>query len=129
MLHDAFHHPFAQSATPERFEHEYIPDVSVGRTVRDDARKSYLLSICVQAEAQRVLDGTGDNLARDAFGPIAICQEPVDNIQVKLLAIGANREFAFAVFVGLGLNGSRRHTLSSDVHLILNIRARIVLET
>src|ERR1700676_1517420 len=106
MLHDTLHQPFSQAAAAERFEHEHVSDVSVGRVVGDYSRESDLLALGIQSEAQRVLDGTSDHVTRDSLGPITLNQEFMDYGHVNQSTIGANGELAFAVFTGLlGLRG------------------------
>src|ERR1700674_567335 len=125
MLHDTFHQPLAQTAPTERFEHEYVSNIGVGGVVGNDARKSDLLALRIQSEAQRVLNGTGDNLAWDTLGPVALGQETMDNIQVESLTIGADGECTFAELSLLrGLTGLRRHTPS----VILNKHLAISLQ-
>src|SRR5271165_16669 len=97
MPHDLFHEPLPQAATAKRLEHEYISDVSVGRVVGDHARESHLLVLCVNSEAERVLDRAGYNVPRDSLRPVALGQETMDDIQINPFMIGADGKLTFAV--------------------------------
>src|SRR5271166_6285448 len=97
MPHDTFHEPLPQAATAKRLEHEYISDVSVGRVVGDHARESHLLVLCVNSEAERVLDRAGYNVPRDSLRPVALGQETMDDIQINPFMIGADGKLTFAV--------------------------------
>src|SRR5579864_5974931 len=80
MLHDTFHQPFSQAAGAERFQHEYVSNISVGRVVGDNASETDLLAFHIHSEAQRVPDGTGDDVASDSLGPVASGQETMNHV-------------------------------------------------
>lgn len=86
-----------------RFQDEHIANVSIGRIVRDHTGKPHLSPIAIHSKTKRILDGAGHDFTRNSFGPIAFCQETVDEIQIQSFVIRTDDEFAFAVFCSLWL--------------------------
>jgi hypothetical protein len=50
-------------------------------------------------EAQRMLEGAGDDVLGDALCPIGLGQESVDRIQIQLGRVGADDEVSVTVFL------------------------------
>src|ERR1700683_1556140 len=98
MLDNTLHQPLAQAAAAMRFQHKNVAEVSHGGEIADDASKTYLrAAVFVNAEAQRMLDRTRDNVSRNAPGPIAIGKKAVNHIQIDALTIGADQKLAAPV--------------------------------
>src|SRR5437879_5267524 len=82
MPHDALHEPLTQPAPAIRLQHKHVAKISEGCEIADDARKSDLpgfsVGLIINAEAQRMLDRPGHNVAWNVLSPVAIRQEPVN---------------------------------------------------
>ena len=77
MLHDAFHHPLAQTAPAMCFQHKNIAQIRHCCEVADHPGKSNLLAApFVNAKTQRVLNRPRHDFTRNSFCPIAIGQKP-----------------------------------------------------
>jgi hypothetical protein len=82
VRHDDFHEPGAEAAALVGFEDENVGEVSIRRSIGDDAGETDLLPSAVHSETQGIANGARDNLARNAFAPIGAREKPVDDIEV-----------------------------------------------
>src|SRR5437868_4961212 len=82
MLHDAFHEQLSQSLASARFDHKQVTNVSVCRVVRDHTRKAHLLPAAIWSKAKRILDRARHHFAGYPLGPVGLCQETIDQIQI-----------------------------------------------
>src|SRR5216684_6954637 len=99
MLNDALHQPLAETTPAMRFQHENVAEIPDGGVIADDSRKSCLsAATIINAKAQRVLDRTRHNFARDACGPVAVGKETVNDGQIQTFAVSANQKIASAMF-------------------------------
>src|SRR5207245_11291802 len=78
VFHDALHHPLAQAVTTVRFQYKHITEISISRTIGNHTSKTRLFFCMVHAEAQRVLNGTSDDLLWNPFCPVALSQKSMD---------------------------------------------------
>jgi len=89
MRHDALHQAFGQALTAMAFQHKDIGDESEGRFIRDDAGEAGQRLSLVETEAERVLDGTLHDIARNAARLVAVfVQKAMDGIKVEPRGIG-----------------------------------------
>src|SRR5581483_6706316 len=99
MIQDAADQPLAQAMPAKSLKNKYIGDVSISGVVGDDAGDSDLLFPSKYAEAQRILNGTGDHLVRDLSCPIGFGQKTMNYVQVEQGTVGADRESAAMTFL------------------------------
>src|ERR1700731_5235848 len=98
MLHDALHEPLTQSATTMRLEHEYVPQIGVGGAIADHAGEANLRAFrIINAKAQRMLDGSRHDLARDTFRPVRVREKAANDLQIQEFAVCANQETAMTM--------------------------------
>src|ERR1700756_4953084 len=101
IFHYAFHQPFPQALAAVFVQHKYVADVGIGGVVGDHTSKTDLLSLVIKSEAQRVLNGTCNDVLGNAFSPIAFRKKGVDRIQVQPAAIGTDDELAATILLRL----------------------------
>lgn len=114
MLHDALDPVLAQAVSPMRLHNEHVSNRGVGSKVADDPGEANLrAATIITATAQRVLDRSRDDVARDSFGPIAIRPESVNHLQIEASMIGANQELTLSRLYNRVRIGrlSKRHLL------------------
>src|SRR5215467_10349696 len=70
MRHDGGHEALPHPVAAGRLESEHIADVGESGAVADHAGEADLAAVLEGAEAERVLDGAGDRLARHALRPV-----------------------------------------------------------
>lgn len=92
MLQDALHQQFAQTSTAETIKHENVADIGVGRKVRDDAGKANLLLSPIHAKTKRILNRPLDGFSRNAFGPVTIREEAMNQGSIKAPLVGGDAE-------------------------------------
>ena len=81
-----------------RFQNKNIAQVGYSGEVADYAGKANLGTlVIINPEAQRMLDGARDGLARDAFGPITICEEVINDLKIEPSGIRADEELSATV--------------------------------
>src|SRR5262245_52151737 len=81
MRHDGFDQRLAETVSLFRRVDEDIGQPGERRAVGDDARKAYLPRTgTVEPEGQRVGDRAGEELTRDAAGPVALLVEVAVNV-------------------------------------------------
>ena len=69
------------------FQYEHIADIRHRGKIADDPGKADLrTATIIDAKAQGVLDGSCNDIPRDALGPVAVCQESVNHFEIR----GAN---------------------------------------
>jgi len=82
-----------------RFQHENVAEIRDGGVITDDSRKSCLsAATIINAKAQGVLDRSRHNITRDAFCPVAVGKETVNDGQIQTFAVSANQKIASAMF-------------------------------
>jgi hypothetical protein len=83
------HEPLAMALAAMGRHYEHIDQVGECGVIRDDPGERYLVCSEDPPEAQRVLDGALDELARDSSRPVRLfTQETVDEIPVEFRSIG-----------------------------------------
>lgn len=84
MSGDELKDGLGEAAAAVRLEHVNVAEVGERGEIGDDAGESDLMAFWrVDADAERVFERAGDDLARDARGPVAARQEGVDGVDVE----------------------------------------------
>ena len=80
----AFDEPLAQVEPAMLRIDENVAEVRVRGAVGHDARETHLARFAVETEAQRIVDGAGEDRLRDAGGPVALAREEgVDRREIE----------------------------------------------
>src|ERR1051326_2434789 len=90
MPHDALHQPAGKTSSTVIRNNENISQIREGREIRDNAGKADLLLSEVNAETNRVLDGSFHRFSRNSRSPVGICQEFMDHDGIDARRIGAD---------------------------------------
>lgn len=99
MPRNALHQPLAQPAAAMALEYKHIADLRDGGKIADHSGEANLCARpVVNAETECMLNRPRDNFPRNAIGPVAVCQKPVNYIQTQAFAVGADKIFAAPVF-------------------------------
>ena len=83
MRHDAFHHPLAEGLSAIIFVDEDIAEIGKDCMISYDTRKADLFTAIVDAEVQRMLDGTFDQVARTFICPVGAGEKITNGFDVK----------------------------------------------
>src|SRR5258706_13706147 len=95
MLDDAHHQPLAQSAAAIRFQYEYIAEICESGEIADHPGETHLRSaVFINSKTEGVLNRPRHDLSGNAFRPIAVRQEIVDQVQVETRAFATDTELA-----------------------------------
>src|SRR5262249_14215378 len=70
MIHNLPHKQPCQTPPSMRFQNEYIGQISESCKVRNNPRKSDLMTFVINAEAERILDCFSDHVDRNSFSPV-----------------------------------------------------------
>ena len=96
VSNDDVHQPDAQATPARRRVDEHVGHVGEGGAVAHDARESDLALLLEDPERDRVADGAGDRLARNAGRPVGLAQPAPDGVEVEARRIrrdGMRRPF------------------------------------
>jgi hypothetical protein len=87
VVENAAEHPFAESFALMGVGNHDVAQVTDGGAIRHDTGNAHLLSLMIQAKAERVLEAGRDDGGRSAGAPISAMQQAADRPQVELRGV------------------------------------------
>jgi hypothetical protein len=87
MSHHFRDQKFAEPPASVRLENEDVRKISERGVVGDDAREADLAVVVVEAEAQRIANGTLDDPNGNAASPVGLGEKVVDHVEVETLRV------------------------------------------